>query len=276
MSYLQELKNIDKIRFSWNELKTLKDTDLFCNKFKEQTNWKVEAECTIGNIKDKVEKNGGTPAHQCLFGIVRRDEFQEIYKLVIAEDVNIVHYRWVEQESDREQIVRDITECLMQKVEVTRNEYQSVASKNRKAKVKDGARGNRPDFMIQALLDQKWNEIVYAESGDIKKACERCSTKELYCFWNQYYRRKYNSLWINSRKWVKYYLLIAEAKILLRSESVKEVEEFVHVLITIWNGLIANLQYLINTIQKKTRKVSERSLSCERLNKKKSEEFGKE
>ncbi|CAG8813296.1 32985_t:CDS:2, partial [Racocetra persica] len=54
-SHLQELKNIDKIRFSWNELKTLKDADLFCNKFEEQTDWKVEAECTIGNIKDKLE-----------------------------------------------------------------------------------------------------------------------------------------------------------------------------------------------------------------------------
>ncbi|CAG8774749.1 28041_t:CDS:2, partial [Dentiscutata erythropus] len=149
------------IRFSWNELKTLKDADLFCNKFEEQTDWKVEAECTIGNIKDKLE-NGETPVHQRLLeklcgidindlkcddplsnGVIdlgsdrfeisendfdllvgekagirrlsksasiknicaefvrRRDEFQEIYKLVIAEDVNVVHYRWVEQEIDK-------------------------------------------------------------------------------------------------------------------------------------------------------------------------------
>ncbi|CAG8710520.1 12625_t:CDS:10 [Gigaspora margarita] len=325
---------LNEIRFSWNELKTLKDTDLFCNKFKEQTNWKVEAECTIGNIKDKVEKNGGTPAHQHINDLkcddplsngmidlssnrfqLSKNDFDLLLEEKagirrLTEDVNIVHYHWVEQESDRERIVRDITECLMQliksnsfhrvsrgsvnllvevvarlievatyqlpinrKVEVTRNEYQSVASKNHKAKVKDGARGNRPDFMIQALLGQKWNEIVYAESDGYKEILKKHVKNVL--------QKNYIAFRINiageniivhgliQENRVKYYLPIAEAKILLRSESVEEVEEFVHVLMTIRNGLIANLQYLINTIQKKTRKVSERSLSCERLNKKK-------
>lgn len=54
---------------------------------------------------------------------------------------------------------------INREVEVTRNECQSVASKNRKAKLKDGVRGNRPNFIIRAFLGQKWNEIVYAESG---------------------------------------------------------------------------------------------------------------
>ena len=35
-------------------------------------------------------------------------------------------------------------------------------------------------------------------------------------------------------KGVKYYIPITKAKILLRTESVKEVEDFVHVLMTIW------------------------------------------
>ncbi|RIB22356.1 hypothetical protein C2G38_2243340 [Gigaspora rosea] len=118
------------------------DADLLHNKFKKQMDWKVQAECTIGNKE--------TPMHQCLFGklckidinnltyddslsnsvidlasdqfqlfeniliYLKRDEFQEIYKLVVVEYVNIVHYHWVEQESNREQIVRDITEYLMQ------------------------------------------------------------------------------------------------------------------------------------------------------------------
>ncbi|CAG8763397.1 601_t:CDS:2, partial [Racocetra persica] len=224
----------------------------------------------------------------CAEFVRRRDEFQKIYKLVIAEDVNVVHYRWVEQESEREQIVRDITECLMQliksnsfrrvsrgsenslvevvarlievatyklpinrEVEVTRNERQSVASKNRKARVKEGARGNRPDLMIRALLDQKWNEIVYAESGkwncnkdkileDHKKLVRFCidGYKEvLKKHVKDILRKNYIAFRINiAENRVKYYLPISKAKILLGLESVKEVEEFVYTLMTIQPG----------------------------------------
>ncbi|CAG8596992.1 8377_t:CDS:2, partial [Ambispora leptoticha] len=217
-NHLQELKDTDKIRFSWNELKTLMDAR---NKFKEQTDWRREAECTIDNVKDKLkyqlsesdfdvlagEKAGirrlskdASIKNVCADFVRRRNEFQEACRFVVAENMTIVHDHWVERENDREWIARDITECLMQliktnsfhrisrgsentlvevvarlidvsiyqlpinrinsEVEVTRNERQSVASKNRKAKQKNGARGNRPDFMIQAFLGQKWNEIV--------------------------------------------------------------------------------------------------------------------
>ena len=50
-------------------------------------------------------------------------------------------------------------------VEVTRAERQSTASKNRKAQQKNGSRGDKPDLMFRAHLRQKWEEIVFFESG---------------------------------------------------------------------------------------------------------------
>nr|CAG8541545.1 964_t:CDS:10 [Entrophospora candida] len=123
----------------------------------------------------------------------RRNEFQETYKLAVAGDLTVVHNCWVSENTLVEVIACLIDVTIYQlpinsKVEMTRNERQSVAGKNRKAKLKNGARGNRLDFMIKAFLGQKWNEIIYAESG----------------------------------KEAKYYLPDAEAKIPLRSESVEE------------------------------------------------------
>ncbi|RGB22794.1 hypothetical protein C1646_775513 [Rhizophagus diaphanus] len=50
-------------------------------------------------------------------------------------------------------------------VEVTRAECQSKASKNRKVQQKTGSRGDKPDLMFRAYLRQKWEEIVFFESG---------------------------------------------------------------------------------------------------------------
>ncbi|CAH1767775.1 12422_t:CDS:2 [Entrophospora sp. SA101] len=326
--HLQELKDTDKMRFSWNELKTLMDASLFRNKFNEQTDWRIEVECTIGNVKDKV-KNGGTSIHERLFGKLCNIDINNLtpedplsngvidlgsnkfqlsendfdlligdkagIRRLMAGDATVVHSRWVERENDRECIARGITECLMQlvktnsfrrisrgsentlvevvarlidlaiyqlpinsEVEVTRNERQSVASKNRKAKLKNGARGNKPDFMIQAFLGQKWNEIVYGESGkwncNEEKILDDHNKLVRFCI-DGYkeiskkrekddLRKNYIAFGVNvagdkiivhgliRENEVKYYLPIAEAKIPLRSESV-EVEEFIHVLMVI-------------------------------------------
>ncbi|CAG8824064.1 21424_t:CDS:2, partial [Gigaspora margarita] len=68
---------------------------------------------------------------------------------LIAEDVNIVHYHWVEQESFENSLVEVVAQLIKvvtyqlpinRKVDVTRNEYQSMASKNCKAKLKNSAR----------------------------------------------------------------------------------------------------------------------------------------
>src|SRR6266511_3738003 len=50
-------------------------------------------------------------------------------------------------------------------VEVTKGKHQSVASKDRKSQQSSGSKGNRLDFMIQAYLQNKWDEIVYIESS---------------------------------------------------------------------------------------------------------------
>ncbi|KAF0515997.1 hypothetical protein F8M41_017240 [Gigaspora margarita] len=221
----------------------------------------------------------------CADFVERRDEFQEIYKLGVAEDVNVVHYYWVEQESDREQIVRDITECLMQEVEVTRNECQSVASKNRKAKLKDGVRGNRPNFIIRAFLGQKWNEIVYAESGkwncnedkileDHNKLVRFCidSYKEISKkHVKDVLRKNYIAFGINiageniivhrliRENGVKYYLPIAEAKIPLGSESVVRSRRIRSCFIDHTKWFNRKFAMVNQQHSKKEKKVSERS-----------------
>src|SRR6266542_5126982 len=48
-------------------------------------------------------------------------------------------------------------------VEVTRGERQSVASKDRKLQQSSGSKGNKPDLMIRAYLQNKWDEVAYIE-----------------------------------------------------------------------------------------------------------------
>ncbi len=50
-------------------------------------------------------------------------------------------------------------------VEITRAERQSKASKSRKVQQKTGSRGDKPDLMFRAYLRQKWEEIIFFESG---------------------------------------------------------------------------------------------------------------
>ncbi|CAJ0647192.1 9848_t:CDS:2 [Entrophospora sp. SA101] len=75
----------------------------------------------------------------------RRNKFQETYKSAAAGNVTMVHNHCVEQENGIARVPHAINKN--NKVEVTRNECQSVASKNCKAKLKNGTRGNRPDFI---------------------------------------------------------------------------------------------------------------------------------
>ena len=49
-------------------------------------------------------------------------------------------------------------------VEVTKDEYQNVVSKDRKSQQSSGSKGNRPDLIIQAYLRNKWDEVAYIES----------------------------------------------------------------------------------------------------------------
>ncbi|RIB05002.1 hypothetical protein C2G38_634287 [Gigaspora rosea] len=112
------------------------------------------------------------------------------------------HIQWVEEVHERERIVKIVTDVLLQKIrfntlckisrgsensfieiishlidatmyhlpveceiDVTRAEQQSITSQNRKAQNNEGSRGDKPDLMIQSYHRQRWEELVYFESG---------------------------------------------------------------------------------------------------------------
>ncbi|RIB07780.1 hypothetical protein C2G38_2112804 [Gigaspora rosea] len=164
-------------------------------------------------------------------------------------------------------------------VEVTRSERQSIASKNWKIQQKTGSRGNKPDIMIRACFRQKWEEIIFFECGkwgadedkilhDHNKLTQFClaGSKELVkkCLKENFYKN-YIGFAVNiagkylkihgliKEKGVKYYLPIIKAKIPLDEETTEEVEEFVHALLVLRNGLIVNLWGIVNS-QKRTKK----------------------
>lgn len=77
-------------------------------------------------------------------------------------------------------------------------------------------------------------------------------------------------------KEVKYHLPVIKAKIPLDKESVEEIEEFVHALLVLQNGVIVNLQSIVNSFQKRSRKTSDISpppREVRRLSKKNSANF---
>nr|CAG8625580.1 10670_t:CDS:2 [Entrophospora candida] len=148
-------------------------------------------------------------------------------------------------------------------IEVTRSERQSIASKNRKVMQKTGSRGDKPDIMIRAYLLQKWEELVFFESGkcdasedkinnDHNKLVQLCldGSKELVkkCAKEIFYKN-YIGFSVNvagkyleihgliKGKEVKYHLPVVKAKIPLGKETVEEVEEFVHALLVLRHHL---------------------------------------
>ncbi len=144
-------------------------------------------------------------------------------------------------------------------IEVTRAEHQSKASKNCKVQQKSESREDKLDLMFRAYLCQKWEEIVFFESGkwdadedkichDHNKLVQLClnGSKELVkkCTKRTFYKNyigfsvniagkylKINDLIME--KEIRYYLPIIKAKIPLSKKSVKEVEEFVYALLVL-------------------------------------------
>ncbi|CAJ0644342.1 5009_t:CDS:2 [Entrophospora sp. SA101] len=186
---------------------------------------------------------------------------------------NVLHRVTYGSESAFVEIMAQLIEASLYKlpieydVEVTRSERQSMASKNHKVQENIGKRGDKPDLMIRAFFRQKQNEIVYVESGkwecddkkihdDHNKLVKLCS-----CGYDEIVKKTpreqlhkfYIAFGINiagdrlilhglvHETGVKYYLPITEAKIPFRDESVEEIEEFVHILMTLRNGIIVNL-----------------------------------
>ncbi|CAG8642850.1 13026_t:CDS:2 [Ambispora gerdemannii] len=248
--------------------------------------------------------------------ISKRNDVQKLRKFVLPSRDVVTHDQWVEDDHIKERIASGITDVLLQEiklnalrrvsrgsentlveiiarmidmtmhhlpvdyeVEVTRAECQSTASKNRKTQQKNGSRGDKPDLMFRAHLRQKWEEIVFFESGkwdanedkirhDHNKLVQLCldGSKELV-------RRCTKEIFFQS--YIGFGVNIA-AKIPLGKESVEEVEEFVHALLTLRNGVIVNLQSIVNSFQKRSRKTSDISpppREVGRLIKKKSANF---
>nr|CAG8622833.1 7425_t:CDS:2 [Entrophospora candida] len=138
----------------------------------------------------------------CYDFISKRNEVHKWQKFVLSSREVVTHDQWVEDDYTRKHITSEITNVLLQEikldtlqrvsrgsentlveiiaclidtamyhlpvdfeVEVTRSERQSIASKNRKVQQRSGSRGDKPDIMIHAYLRQKWEEIVFFESG---------------------------------------------------------------------------------------------------------------
>ncbi|CAG8748008.1 10472_t:CDS:2, partial [Dentiscutata heterogama] len=159
-------------------------------------------------------------------------------------------------------------------------------------------------LMFRAYLRQKWEEIVFFESGkwdsdedkirhDHNKLVQFCldGSKELVkkCT-KEVFHQNYIGFGVNiagkyleihgliKESGIKYYLPVVKAKIPLDNESFEEVEEFVHALLILRNGVIVNLQNIVNSFQKRSREednVGASSHSTGRLNKKKSTDFQK-
>ncbi|CAJ0767363.1 3188_t:CDS:2, partial [Entrophospora sp. SA101] len=139
------------------------------------------------------------------------------------------------------------------------SEQQSVASKNRKIHQGTGSRGNKPDIMIRAFFQWKWNEITYAEGGkwdsDEKKRLDDHNSLVRFCsdgydeLSKKFKKEKLrsfllvfrinvagNTLIINGltrEKGARFNFPVSETTIPLLNESVQEVEDFVHALLTL-------------------------------------------
>ncbi|RIB17146.1 hypothetical protein C2G38_2188132 [Gigaspora rosea] len=52
----------------------------------------------------------------CSEFVANRDSFQQLYRFVLLHSEEVMHDRWVEQESAREVVMKDITDVLLQKI----------------------------------------------------------------------------------------------------------------------------------------------------------------
>ncbi|CAG8716157.1 9225_t:CDS:2, partial [Racocetra persica] len=301
-----KLSNIEVDKLSKDDPLCIGVIDLSSNKYNlSESDYEsiVGTKANIRNLnKDAVVEN------VCNDFISKRDEIQKLRKFVLRSKDVVTHDQWVEYDHIKERIAKGITDVLLQEiklnalnrgsegsentlveiiallidmamfylpvdyeVEVTRSERQSIASKNRKVQQKKGARGNKPDLMFRAYLRQKWEEIVFFESGkwdsdedkirhDHSKLVQFCldGSKELVkkCT-KEVFHQNYIGFGVNiagkyleihgliKESGIKYYLPVVKAKIPLDNESFEEVEEFVHALLILRN--------IVNSFQKRSR-----------------------
>lgn len=249
----------------------------------------------------------------CVDYILKKDVIQNQYKFVISPSETLSHNRWVEREIDRMQVATNLTDTLLHeikrnalfkvsqgsenafvdimyrlietslnempidlKIDITRNDRQSVSSKNRKARQVISPRGNKPDLMIRVFFKRKWNELAYFESGkwkttDVKTNHDHKLARLCVDGYNDITKknkkdelRKFCIIFgINvteehfmvihglfREKGIKLYLPIIKAKIPLNNEQVDDVENFIHALMILRNGLLVNIHEINRILQK--------------------------
>ncbi|CAG8682895.1 4808_t:CDS:2, partial [Ambispora leptoticha] len=229
----------------------------------------------------------------CADFVIKRNEIQNQCKFIIAPSETRRHKDWIEGENNRAQIAINITDTLLQEtkrnalrkiskssenalvdiitrlveasiyqmpvdfdIEVTRNDRQSVASKKRKNRQVAGSRGNKPDLMIRAFFKQKWNELAYVESGKWKSTetktlddHNKLARLSLDGYTDMSKKTKKNELY-------KFYIMFGinmTAKLPFHNETVNEVEEFVHALLILRNGILVNLHEISHILLKKSK-----------------------
>ncbi|CAG8617842.1 9389_t:CDS:2, partial [Diversispora eburnea] len=137
--------------------------DLSSDKFKIAEN--QYSDLAEGRVSIRELNKSADIKEICEDFVARRDEIQRLRKFVISPDEQVSH-----KNSLVKTIARLIDTTMYRfpmnyEVEITRSERQSIASKNRKIQEQKGSRGNKPDLMIRVIFRNKWEEIVYFESG---------------------------------------------------------------------------------------------------------------
>ncbi|CAG8813948.1 16793_t:CDS:2, partial [Racocetra persica] len=232
--------------------------------------------------KDKEIKN------ICSNFVTRRNKVQKIKKFVFSSTEIAIYDQWIEKVHKREHIAKIITDVLLQ--EIRFNALRKIF------------RGSENSFIeiISYLIDttmyhlpvecnidvtktkQRWEKLVYFESdkwnaSDKKTPDDHNKLAHLCLDGYDEISKKYKKN-ILYKNYIEFGVNVAaKAKIPFNMESVKEIEEFVHALLILRNGVIVNLHCLVNSFQTRSRKVSERSSSRDagRLNKKKNGELKK-
>ncbi|CAJ0634921.1 4577_t:CDS:2 [Entrophospora sp. SA101] len=271
--HLEQLQDIDKVDFdvlvvcSWL-IPILKGID---NSHTHPQSIRFIIHLSFGSIYDlqlggtqkrrnQLDDNAMAPIKNLCSEFEReKNEIQTKIKFIIAPSQVVYHDRWVEAISVIEGVARGIIVFILEEIRMDiicrisghsegtymemigrliditmcESEQQSVASKNRKIHQGTGSRGNNPDIMIRAFFQRKWNKIAYVEGGrwdsDEKKRLDDHNSLVRFC-------SDGNTLIINGltrEKGARFNFPVSETTIPLLNESVQEVEDFVHALLTL-------------------------------------------
>ncbi|CAG8847460.1 12391_t:CDS:2, partial [Gigaspora margarita] len=153
-------------------------------------------------------------------------------------------------------------------IEVIRDEVQSMATKKRKVRQVVGSMENKPELIVRAFFKNKWKGLAYLKSGkwkstnvkthnDHNKLAQFCldgyvdiskkiTKNELYKFCIIFGINITDDHCIvihglSRENGIKFYFPIIKAKIPFHNAPLDEVEDFIHALLVLRNGILVNL-----------------------------------